>query len=42
MTDASNVTKNLRDRLDSVGGRLSIASSPGRTVVSGIVPLRPH
>jgi signal transduction histidine kinase len=31
--------QNLRDRLGSLDGQLSITSSPGRTVVSGRVPL---
>jgi signal transduction histidine kinase len=31
--------QNLRDRLSSLDGQLSITSAPGRTVVSGLVPL---
>jgi signal transduction histidine kinase len=30
--------QSMRDRMEAVGGDLSIASSPGRTVVSGSVP----
>ncbi|HEY2371835.1 MAG TPA: histidine kinase [Gaiellaceae bacterium] len=33
--------QNLRDRLGSLEGELFITSSPGRTVVSGVVPLQP-
>ena len=32
--------RNMRERLDALGGTLSIASQPGRTVVTAHVPLR--